>query len=280
MANARDYVWLNNLFVGIDSDVSLVPYLVAANPTNYGRPWRLNCAEALAACYYICGHHEWAEEILSSFSYGAAFLEINDSLLKRYAKCATEEEIKKAEEVWLEKIEREYSKSRAGRDAGIEEDVWAGGNKNRQALHDSEDEDKDEDGSGDENDDDVGEEEEEDEEDEGRDPYALPESSDDEEEMAELRKRVLASKPFANPEPIEADKKLPERIARTEPPPPTDDAESGSDDGLDDEFDNIIKATLVTDRAGIAAKQRSRNQDKKVSATFTSASLAAPSRRR
>ena len=75
----------------------LLPYLVAANPTNYGRPWRLNCVEALAACFYICGHSEWAEDILSSFSYGDAFLDINASLLKRYAACANEEEIKKQE---------------------------------------------------------------------------------------------------------------------------------------------------------------------------------------
>ncbi|KAL1622215.1 ribosome biogenesis protein tsr3 [Neofusicoccum ribis] len=247
----------------------LLPYLVAANQTNYGRPWRLNCVEALAACYAICGHLEWAEEILSSFSYGEAFLEMNAALLKRYAACTSEEEVLKAEQAWLDKIEREYNTSRNDKAALAEGDAWEGGNLNRRAIDDSDDDEEGEDKE-------DGEEEEEEE----RDPYGLPpEESDDEEEMAELRRRVLASKPFANPDP-EA-KKEPETIAKPEAPPvlhEDSDAESGSDiDGLDDEFDNIINATPVTDRTGITAKQRLKSKDTTtVSASFSRASIGAP----
>ncbi|KAK7531255.1 RLI and DUF367 domain protein [Phyllosticta citricarpa] len=251
----------------------LLPYLVAANQTNYGRPWRLNCVEALAACYYICGHPEWAEEILSSFSYGDAFLEINGELLKRYAACADEEEIQKAEELWLEKIEREYNKSRAKKGAAGDDGVWGGGNLNRQLANNSDDEDG-EDKEGDDDDDDE-------EEEDDRDPYGLPPSdSEDEEEMAELRRRVLASKPFANPEP-DGTKKQQEQPQKTEPPPELhedSDAVSGSDiDGLDDEFDNIINATPVTDRTGITRKERMRAaQDNSLSATFSRTVVSAP----
>lgn len=259
----------------------LLPYLVAANQTNYGKPWRLNCVEALAACYYICGHPEWAESILSTFSYGPAFLEINSALLKRYMACENEEEIKKAEEVWLAKIEREYNDSRAEKEDGAEEDDWAGGNMNRMPIDQSDEDDDD--------DDDDGEAEEDDEEDkiDPRNPYNIPESSDDEEEMAELRRRVLASKPFANPTPKDNEdddeKKSPERIPRTEPASQMkskeevlDDSDVPENDPDDDEFDSFMAAQPTTDRTGITSKQRQKVMDSKF--TFNSAAVKAPSR--
>jgi len=256
----------------------LLPYLVAANPTNYGKPWRLNCVEALAACFYICGHPEWAESILSTFSYGEAFLDINSALLKRYMACENEEEIKTAEKVWLEKIEREWADSRAEKEDGAEEDEWAGGNMNRMPIDESdEDDDEDEEEGNEEDEDKI----------DPRNPYNIPESSDDEEEMAELRRRVLASKPFANPTPKddedEDEKKVPERIPRTEPAPQSQSAEGGQDDSDpaedaedDDEFDSFMAAQPTTDRTGITSKQRQKALDKKF--TFTSGAVKAPSR--
>lgn len=259
----------------------LLPYLVAANQTNYGKPWRLNCVEALAACFYICGHPEWAESILSTFSYGQAFLDINSALLKRYMACENEEEVKKAEEVWLEKIEREYAESRTEKEDGAEEDDWAGGNMNRMPIDESDEDDED--------DDDDEDEDEDDEEDkvDSRNPYNIPESSDDEEEMAELRRRVLASKPFSNPGPKddedEDEKKVPQRIARTEPAPnltvkeeAQDDSDVPEDDAEVDDFDSFMAAQPTTDRTGITSKQRQKALGQKF--TFASGAVKAPSR--
>ncbi|KAM3417797.1 18S rRNA aminocarboxypropyltransferase [Cercospora zeina] len=289
----------------------LLPYLIAANPTNYGKPWRLNCVEALAATFAICGHLDWAEQILSTFSYGQSFLDINEEVLQRYAEAKDEEGVKKAEEEWLAKIENEWREDREDRENN-KEDAWRGGNMNRRqriaeddandgSQEDSGDEDEDSDtsslggiqlggpkpgekvqvhGNTDGTD---GE--------EGRDPHDLPPSDDDEEEMAELRRRVLASKPFSNPlkpSATEEEKKLePERIQRPCETnkldlPEDSDAESGSDiGGEDDEFDNIMNAAPVTDRAGITAAQRKRAMEKegKLSATFSRAVLDASTAR-
>ncbi|KAI9829598.1 MAG: hypothetical protein M1819_006103 [Sarea resinae] len=254
----------------------LLPYLVAANTVNYGRPWRLNCAEALAACFYICGHADWAADILSPFSYGEAFLEINSSLLKRYAACSSEEEIKKAEEVWLDKIEREYAESRAGGPAGAaEEDAWKGGNMNRQVRVDSDEEgdDSDEKGSNEGN-----EKDDKDDDTEQRNPLDFPSSDeDDEEEMAELRRRVLQSRPFTNPSNNgEGQKQAPERITRPDTLTVDSDVEADSDNGEDDAFDDIINATPVTDRTGIQAKQRMKSPESMMSATFSRTVVSAP----
>ena len=279
----------------------ILPYLIAANPTNYGRPWRLNCVEALAACFSICGRADWAEEILSTFSYGPAFLEINQEVLRKYSSCKDEEEVKKAEEDWLAKIENEWRDGREAKEQN-RDDAWRGGNLNRkQRVVGDDDEDdgseKDSNDEGNSDEDDIGgihlggpkpgqsastSGDEEDEEDDDRRSLDFPPSEDDDEEMAELRRRVLASKPFSNPLVSTSDeRKAPERIERpSEAGKPQilddSDAESGSDVGAgndDDEFDNIMNAAPITDRAGITAAQRKRAMEKegKLSATFSRA---------
>ena len=187
-------------------------------------------------------------------------------MLKRYAACTTEEEVKKAEEIWLDKIEREYAQSRADRDAGATDDPWKGGNLNQKDVMDSDDE-EDAEGSGSDD---------EDEEDGGVVTYnvAMPEDDeDDEEEMAELRRKVLASKPFNQP--ADTGQKASTRQPEAESVPLEDsDAESGSDDDHA-EFDDIINATPVTDRIGIAARERSRKLET-ASATFSRGVVTAP----
>jgi pre-rRNA-processing protein TSR3 len=61
-----------------------LPYLLAANPVNYGKPFVLSSAEALAAALVILdeGHQGW--EVLSKFAWGEQFLRLNAEPLEAY----------------------------------------------------------------------------------------------------------------------------------------------------------------------------------------------------
>lgn len=71
----------------------LLPWLLAANPVNYGKPSKLSCAEALAAALYIAGHPSDAIAVMEKFNWGHAFLELNQELLDAYAACNNGAEI-------------------------------------------------------------------------------------------------------------------------------------------------------------------------------------------
>lgn len=282
----------------------LLPYLVAANTVNYGKPWRLNCVEALAAAFYICGHADWAEQIVASFSYGPSFLEINSSLLKKYAACTDAGSVKQAEAEWMERLEREYIENR---EEGVD-DMWTSGNTNRRGFglpsDDDEDDDDEEeeegsdDGEGDDDNDEEGsvdgiylgkrpppqklpqEEEEE------RDRYAISDDSDDGAAMEEIRRKVLASKTFTNPSTQE--KKKPATIPRPQNLKPDSDAQPDSDNeqdddsdldvGGNDDFDNIIAATPVTDRIGLSKLEKERSRATITTKTFSSNAVSAPNK--
>lgn len=85
----------------------LLPYLVAANPVNYGRPCKLNCVEALAATFYIAGYQEVAHHFLGKFSWGHSFIELNQEILDKYANCKSAAEVVETQNQYLEDIEQE-----------------------------------------------------------------------------------------------------------------------------------------------------------------------------
>ena len=70
-----------------------LPYLLAANPVNWGKPMRLTSVEALAATLYILNEKEQALEVLSLFKWGPGFLDLNREPLEAYSKAATSAEV-------------------------------------------------------------------------------------------------------------------------------------------------------------------------------------------
>eukprot|EP00096_Caligus_rogercresseyi_P006669 TRINITY_DN2336_c0_g1_i1.p1 TRINITY_DN2336_c0_g1~~TRINITY_DN2336_c0_g1_i1.p1 ORF type:complete len:246 (+),score=69.88 TRINITY_DN2336_c0_g1_i1:226-963(+) len=91
----------------------LLPYLVAANPVNYGKPCKLNCVEALAAAMYILGKKREASYYMGKFSWGHSFIELNRELLETYSQCKDSEEIIKVQNEYLDKEKEELLKKKS-----------------------------------------------------------------------------------------------------------------------------------------------------------------------
>jgi pre-rRNA-processing protein TSR3 len=62
-----------------------LPILFAGNPTNYAKATKLSTVEALAGALYIAGFRDEAKKVLSIFTWGHTFLELNADLLEEYA---------------------------------------------------------------------------------------------------------------------------------------------------------------------------------------------------
>ncbi|SEO93229.1 pre-rRNA-processing protein TSR3 [Halogranum amylolyticum] len=87
----------------LPGDHRALPYLVAANPVNFGRPMKLTTVEAMAAALAIFGEWERAEELLSKFSWGHTFLELNEEPLRRYSECEDSTEVVAVQQEYLDR---------------------------------------------------------------------------------------------------------------------------------------------------------------------------------
>ena len=86
--------------------------MLAANPINYGKEFKLSCAEALAAAFWLCGFEDRAEHILSHFKWGPAFFAVNEFRLSKYRGCKTSEEMEQAQEDALAELAEDRIENR------------------------------------------------------------------------------------------------------------------------------------------------------------------------
>lgn len=79
-----------------------LPWLLAANPVNYGKASQLSTAEALAASCHILGEKEQAERLMSKFGWGSVFLTLNAQPLDDYAAAWTSRDVVAAMHAYLD----------------------------------------------------------------------------------------------------------------------------------------------------------------------------------
>jgi len=78
-----------------------LPFLVAANPVNFGRPCMLSSVEALAGALFILGEEQQARDILAKVSWGIRFLEVNAEPLSLYATAKDSTDVVKMQDLFL-----------------------------------------------------------------------------------------------------------------------------------------------------------------------------------
>lgn len=70
-----------------------LPYLIAVNPINFGKPSQLSTIEALAAALFILGYKNQAKRVLNIYKWGNTFFDVNAKHLEAYAESSTSTEV-------------------------------------------------------------------------------------------------------------------------------------------------------------------------------------------
>ena len=84
----------------------LLPFLLASNPVNYGKPCKLTCAEAIAGTLVLCGLQESAREVMGKFGWGDSFWDINEELFEVYSHCNSSVEVIEAQKRYIADAEQ------------------------------------------------------------------------------------------------------------------------------------------------------------------------------
>jgi pre-rRNA-processing protein TSR3 len=78
-----------------------LPFLLAANPVNYGKPYRLSSLEAAAAALAILGDTAHAHRLASAMNWGTTFMQLNAEPLEEYAGAENSTEVVSIQDAYL-----------------------------------------------------------------------------------------------------------------------------------------------------------------------------------
>ncbi len=96
-------------------ETRLLPYLVAVNPVNYGKAFKLSCVEAVSASLYLAGFYGETDFLLSNFKWGKSFIEVNKELFDLYRECKNGVELKAVEQKYVDdELESKKNKKLSG----------------------------------------------------------------------------------------------------------------------------------------------------------------------
>jgi len=78
-----------------------LPFIVASNPINYGKAFKMNSAEALAAGLGIVGFREEAEKLTEKFSWSDEFWRLNGDYIDAYGVCKNGKEVVDVQRLYM-----------------------------------------------------------------------------------------------------------------------------------------------------------------------------------
>jgi len=81
-----------------------LPYLIAANPVNFGKPWHLNSAEAVLASLIIMGFDDQAGLFIPRFNWAPTFVKMNEGLLEQYRNATDSDGVEAIQEAYINSV--------------------------------------------------------------------------------------------------------------------------------------------------------------------------------
>ena len=101
-----------------------LPFMVAVNPVNFGKPYKLSCAEAFSACLFLGGFEKEARFIMDHFKWGAHFFKINEELFSKYKGVKSQDELKEIQDKYInDELDRKQKRKESDGLGEFNEDI-------------------------------------------------------------------------------------------------------------------------------------------------------------